>query len=69
MKEHKFDFEAIGKNIAEYWDDYFYAVREKAERVLIDNGIEADEAEVVLQAIGYVLLDTELYPEEDEVEE
>ena len=37
----------------------------KAEQVLIDNGIEADEAAVVLQAIGYVLLNTELYPEED----
>lgn len=35
----------------------------KAEQVLIDNGIEADEAETVLQAIGYVLLDEELYPE------
>ena len=32
-------------------------------QVLIDNGIEADEAQVVLQAIGYALLDTELYPE------
>lgn len=36
---------------------------EAAERVLTDNGIDADEAETVLQAIGYVLLDTELYPE------
>ena len=32
-----------------------------AEQVLIDNGIEPDEADTVLQAIGYVLLDTELY--------
>ena len=32
------------------------------EKVLVDNGIEADEADTVLQAIGYVLLDTELYP-------
>ena len=36
----------------------------KAEDVLIDNGIDPDEATDVLQAIGYVLLDTELYPEE-----
>lgn len=36
---------------------------QKAEQVLIDNGIEADEAQTVLQAIGYVLLDTALYPE------
>lgn len=35
-----------------------------AEGVLIDNGIEPDEAQNVLQAIGYVLLDTELYPKE-----
>lgn len=36
----------------------------RAEKVLIDNGIDEDEAGVVLQAIGYVLLDTELYPED-----
>ena len=36
---------------------------QKAEQVLIDNGIETDEAQTVLQAIGYVLLDTSLYPE------
>lgn len=36
----------------------------KAEKVLIDNGIEKDEASTVLQALGYVLLDEELYPEE-----
>lgn len=35
------------------------------EQVLIDNGIEEDEASTVLQAIGYSLLNTELYPEED----
>ncbi len=34
-----------------------------AEQVLIDNGIETDEAQVVLQAIGYVLLDKDLYEE------
>lgn len=39
---------------------------EKAETVLIDNGFDEDDAYVVLQAIGYVLLDTELYPESDE---
>lgn len=36
---------------------------EKAEQVLIDNGIEKDEAWVVLQALGYVLFDGELFPE------
>ena len=43
-----------------------YIIREsniaKAEQVLIDNGIEKDEAATVLQAVGYVLLDEELYP-------
>ena len=41
----------------------------KAEQVLIDNGIEPDEATVVLQAIGYTLLDEELYPEPEPEEE
>lgn len=31
--------------------------------VLIDNGVDADGAVDVLQAIGYVLIDTELFPE------
>jgi len=31
-------------------------------RVLVDNGIEPDEADVVLQAICYTLLDMEIYP-------
>lgn len=35
--------------------------RDKAEKVLIDNGIDPEEVEVVLQAVGYALLDTELY--------
>ena len=34
-----------------------------AEHVLIDNGIEQDEAWIVLQAIGYALISEELYPE------
>lgn len=38
--------------------------RSKAEQCLIDNGIEPDEASTVLQALGYILLDEELYPEE-----
>ena len=36
---------------------------DKACQVLIDNGIEPEEADTVLQAIGYTLLDTELFPE------
>ena len=35
---------------------------EKAEKVLFDNGVEADEVKTVLQALGYVLLDCEMYP-------
>ena len=35
----------------------------RAEQCLIDNGVEPDEAWVVLQALGYILLDEELYPE------
>ena len=33
----------------------------KAEQILIDNGIEADEASTVLQALGFALLDEDLY--------
>ena len=36
---------------------------EKTLKVLIDNGIENEEAETVLQAIGYTLLDAEIFPE------
>lgn len=34
----------------------------RALEVLIDNGVDADEAPTVLQAIGYTLLDAELFP-------
>lgn len=34
-----------------------------AEQCLIDNGIEPDEVQTVLQALGYILLGKELYPE------
>lgn len=33
-----------------------------AEKVLVDNGIEEDEASTVLQAVGYALAGIELYP-------
>lgn len=39
-----------------------------AEKCLIDNGIDVDEADTVLQAIGYILLDINLYPSAYEVE-
>lgn len=35
----------------------------ESEKMLVQNGIEKDEASTVLQALGYVLLDTELYNE------
>jgi hypothetical protein len=38
--------------------------RSKAEQCLIDNGIVPNDAPIVLQVLGYILLDEELYPEE-----
>ena len=37
---------------------------DKAIQCLVDNGIDQDEACVILQALGYILLDEELFPEE-----
>lgn len=37
-----------------------------AEGVLIDNGVDESDVHDVLQAIGYVLLNEELYPSSDE---
>ena len=39
--------------------------RSRAEQCLIDNGIDPDDAPIVLQALGYILLDEDLYPEEN----
>lgn len=36
---------------------------QKAEQVLMDNGHDLDDAQDILQALGYVLLDVELYPD------
>ena len=35
---------------------------ELAKNCLVDNGIEVDEVETVLQELGYILLDGELFP-------
>lgn len=35
----------------------------KAMQCLVDNGIDEDEVCTVLQALGYILLDEELFPE------
>ena len=34
----------------------------KAEQVLMDNGHDLDDAQDILQALGYVLLNIEIYP-------
>lgn len=39
------------------------SIIEKAEQVLINNGIKENKACAVLQTLGYVLFDGELYPE------
>lgn len=36
----------------------------QAEKILMDNGIDEDDAYTILQALGYVLLDVEFYPED-----
>lgn len=36
-----------------------------AKKILVDNGVAEDEAETVLQAVGYALLDEELFPENE----
>ena len=51
------------KDIA-IWTVITEAKRDKAEKVLVDNGIDPDEAQIVLQALGFVLLDEDLYPED-----
>lgn len=50
------------KDIA-IWTVITETKRDMAEKVLVDNGIDPDEAYVVLQALGFVLLDEDLYPE------
>lgn len=35
----------------------------KGEQILVDNGIEEDEAETVLEAIGYAIIDVGMYDE------
>lgn len=40
-----------------------------AEQVLIDNGIEADEADIVLQALCYALLDWDPYLDVEDEDE
>ena len=37
-----------------------------AEQILMDNGIKPEEVKVVLQEIGYLLINKELYPRKEE---
>lgn len=65
-----FDWKIWGRNelFGGYAFKYPYgdARVKSAERCLIDNGIEESEAKVVLQALGYILMDTDFYPEHGE---
>ena len=60
--------EKVNANPQEYFSPVRDPLKEqetklqKAEKILIDNGIEAGEAKVVLQEIGFALLDKGLYP-------
>lgn len=40
---------------------------EDAMKCLIDNGIDEDDVETVLQALGYILLDEDLYNSQTEI--
>lgn len=67
LEEHQYKLDStIDTNIYGSYYDFDYALRhtKQAKEILEDNGIPADEAGIVLQAIGYALLDKELYPEE-----
>lgn len=59
---HFIDIYGLPESIQIFKNEISRKEIEKAENVLIDNGIDEDEAETVLQALGYVLLDVELYP-------
>lgn len=51
------------QHTGDYSVDFISPSRRKAaEQCLIDNGISQDEAGTVLQALGYILLNQELYP-------
>lgn len=66
MNHDNCDWKISEFNISEYITP---AQKQKAEQILIDNGIEEDEVQIVLQALGYALLDTELYPDNSEEKE
>lgn len=51
------------KSRAELHDEQRSARIHKAKQCLMDNGLDEDDAHSVLQAIGYILLDEELFPE------
>ena len=61
----KFEFDRESGAWVEYQGEITYEITrdkiKKAEQCLVDNGIDEDEAAVVLQALGYILLDKEIY--------
>ena len=48
----------------ELWVEITQEQIRRGEQILLENGIAEDEVSTVLQAIGYALMDAELYPEE-----
>lgn len=48
----------------ELWVEITQEQIRRGEQILLDKGVPEDEVSIVLQAIGYALLDAELYPEE-----
>lgn len=64
-KKNSKDIEAVLRSII-FEGDGICITQEnikRAEQVLMDNGHDLDDAQDILQALGYVLLDVELYPE------
>lgn len=55
-----YEFEDFENNELEIHTNITKEHLQKAQQVLVDSGIEADETGTVLQALGYVLLDKEL---------
>lgn len=64
-EEYELDKEDLYKKVqCDFFDEKVSGTKiEKAIQCLIDNGIEKDEAKVVLQALGYILLDEEFFPD------
>lgn len=65
MSKHEEIFEDVKNEIIELVEREICPKQiNDALQCLVDNGIERDEAATVLQALGYILLNVELFPEE-----